>query len=90
MKSLAVIGAVVGPLLAWGALRRVPIWRAAVGTAVGGLIGAIVGLLTLSGSFFLFFTVAGTGLAAWRLQRRYAAGTPSLPESEPLPGRLEA
>jgi hypothetical protein len=36
-------GFVLGPIAAWTLMRRVPIWKAIAGTALGAVIGFIVG-----------------------------------------------
>lgn len=41
----ALAGSVAAPLLAWGVLRRVPLGRAIVVTALGTVIGSVVGEL---------------------------------------------
>ena len=48
----ALLGALVGPPVAWGLLRRVPIGRAALVTAVGALVGGVSGDLLLSALFW--------------------------------------
>jgi len=40
-----VMGAVLAPIAAWSLMRRVPIWRAITDTAIGTVIGAVVGLV---------------------------------------------
>ena len=40
-----VMGAVLAPIAAWTLMRRVPIWRAITDTAIGTVIGAVVGLV---------------------------------------------
>lgn len=39
----AVAGTIAAPLLAWGLLRRVPLGRAILATAVGTVVGAVAG-----------------------------------------------
>jgi len=41
----AVFGAIVAPVLAWSALRRVPLGRAIAGIAVGAGLGGAIGVL---------------------------------------------
>ena len=41
----ALVGGVAGPAVAWGLLRRVPLGRAALWSAVGTVAGALVGEL---------------------------------------------
>ncbi|MES2307014.1 MAG: hypothetical protein V4558_16045 [Gemmatimonadota bacterium] len=70
-RAMAVMGAVFAPLLAWSTMRRVPLWRAALETAAGGLVGAIIGMMLASGGLMLFLAGAGISLSAWRLNRAY-------------------
>jgi hypothetical protein len=70
----AVAGMIGAPALAWGVLRRVPLGRAAFVTAIGTVIGAVVGQFlnplnshasTLPGVIvgaFVGFLAAGVGL----------------------------
>ena len=71
----ALCGLVGGPLLGWGLLRRVPLGRALVWTAVGTIVGAVGGealrsVITPFGPLlpgvltgaFLGFVAAGIGL----------------------------
>lgn len=46
----ALFGAVVAPVLAWSALRRVPLGRAIAGIAVGAGLGGAIGVLVGAGS----------------------------------------
>lgn len=39
----SVLGAVLGPVLAWGLLRRAPLWRVVRDLAIGSVCGASVG-----------------------------------------------
>lgn len=40
-----VMGAVLAPIAAWTLMRQVPIWRAITDTAIGTVVGAVVGLV---------------------------------------------
>lgn len=75
------VGAVATPLLGFGLLRAVPLWRAVLEPAVGTLVGAVLGGLgtghpALGG-------LAGCAAAALRLRLAFpparARGTPSAP-----------
>ncbi|MET0398629.1 MAG: hypothetical protein ABW277_17705 [Longimicrobiaceae bacterium] len=41
----AAMGAVLGPVAAWLLMRRVPLWKAIGGTALGTLAGSLLGLV---------------------------------------------
>ena len=43
VRAGATLGAVLGPTLAWGLLRRVPLWRVVTWTAVGTVLGSLAG-----------------------------------------------
>lgn len=43
--AFALVGSVFGPLTAWSALRRAPIWRTIVEPACAGVAGTVVGIL---------------------------------------------
>jgi hypothetical protein len=73
----AFVGAVGIPLLTWLLMRRVPLWRATLEPAVGGVLGTLLALSTIP----LFHPpllvqplcmLAGIGVAALRL--RHADG----------------
>ena len=67
LRVFAAIGAVLGPVLGWGALRRVPLWRAGLEPMVAGVVGSVVGFLAAGEAGFLLGSVAGIGLATIRL-----------------------
>lgn len=71
MRAFGVMGAVFGPILAWSTLRRAPLWRAALEPAAGGVVGALLGLLTGSAALFLLFAASGVTLTGWRLNRTH-------------------
>jgi len=71
MWALGLIGAVVGPLVMWSALPRVPLWRAVVQPMVACVLGALAGAMLGSGFAFLGFAIAGVVLASWRLNYAY-------------------
>ena len=83
----AVMGSVLAPIAAWTLMRRVPIWRAIADTAVGTLIGAMVGLIFQPRHDTAWLSppllgVGGFALAAIRLRfsnraRRAQLSTPS-------------
>lgn len=61
----APIGAVAAPLISWLLMRRVPIWRAILHTAVGSMLVAVIAFpLPYS---FLWAPVTGFLVAAGRL-----------------------
>ena len=66
-----VVGAFVGPLVTWSALRRAPLWRTVTEPLVGALVGAGIGMLIGSGVLFLLLTPLGAGAAVLRLERRH-------------------
>lgn len=68
----ALFGAVLGPVLAWIALRRVPLWKAALGTGLGAIVGGVAGMLVFHSGLFLPLAALGSCLVAWRFQRKYA------------------
>jgi hypothetical protein len=47
--AFALVGAVFGPLTAWSALRRAPLWRTIVEPACAGVAGTVVGILLAPG-----------------------------------------
>lgn len=76
-SSGAVLGAVLGPAIAWGLLRRVPLGAAVSGVALGSLGGALLGLGVQAavpgfGYSWLWGALAGVSLAALRLRWRYS------------------
>lgn len=76
MRVFAVMGAIFAPILAWSSLRSVPLWRAALEPTLGGLLGALLGmvLVTITGSEALMIWLSAAGLAAgtWRVSRAHA------------------
>lgn len=74
----AAVGLVLAPVAAWTLMRRVPIWRAIVDTAVGTTIGAGLGLVLQPRTPVLALSpivlgVVGFTLAALRLRLFYRA-----------------
>ena len=69
---VAVAGAVLAPPIAWSTLRAVPLWRAALETAAGGVLGGALSMLFAPG-LFVFAIPAGIGLAAGRLSLSYSS-----------------
>lgn len=68
-----VMGGVLAPIAAWTLVRRVPIWRAITDTAVGTVIGAMLGLIfqPLHDTAWLsppLLGIGGFALAAIRLR----------------------
>ena len=71
----AVSGGIIGPMVSWLFLRRVPIGRAVVTCSSGAAIGLAIGLVALGATspiLVLISGVAGVLAAALWLQRRYA------------------
>ncbi|MDF1501827.1 hypothetical protein [Roseisolibacter sp. H3M3-2] len=85
----ALLGALVGPPVAWAFLRRVPIGAVVVGSAVGALVGGVGGDLLLAALFWggpspvryggLWCALAGVLLAAVVLRSRFQTGASSAP-----------
>jgi hypothetical protein len=42
-----IAGSILGPVGAWGFMRRVPLWKAILGSSIRTLIGGVVGTLLL-------------------------------------------
>jgi hypothetical protein len=92
--GFAFVGAVGTPVLTWLLMRRVPLWRAILEPAVGGVLGTLLALATIS----LFHPpllvqplcmLGGIGIAALRLQHadgRPHAGVPAT-ELRDVPAR---
>ncbi len=83
----ALLGALVGPPVAWTLLRRVPIGWAVLGVAAGALVGGLGGDQLLGEHFgraplpirlvWLWGALAGVVLAALVLRRIFRHGAPS-------------
>ncbi len=71
MWVLGLFGVVIGPMVMWSALPRVPLWRAVVQPMVACVLGALAGAMLGSGFAFLGFAIAGVVLASWRLNYAY-------------------
>lgn len=84
IESFAIMGAILGPALAWVALRRVPVGLAAFGTGLGAILGGTIALLISPFTMFVPFSALGAMLAAWGLQRKHRADQAhrSLPATE--------
>lgn len=63
-------GLLLGPLAAFGVLRDVPLWRAAVLTGAGALIGILAG--TALGGNFLVTSLVGFAAGAAYARLRYS------------------
>lgn len=72
----AALGALVGPAVAWGWLRRVPIGAAVGSVTLGAWAGALLGLFALPhvGYSWLWGALAGVGATAAALRRGFRAG----------------
>jgi len=90
MQAFGLMGAVFGPVLGWSALRRVPLWRAALEPAAGAVIGALIGSLIGSPVLFLLLAVVGIAGTSWRLNRAYSNSTGLPPGGLDDPARLKA
>jgi hypothetical protein len=87
----ALLGAVVGPPVAWTLLRRVPIGWAVLGVAAGALFGGLGGDVVLSALFqgapmpirfgWLWCARAGVVLAALALRWHFRPDAPSGPSA---------
>lgn len=93
MRAFAIMGALFSPVLTWSSMRRVPLWRTICEPAIGGLVGALLGILLGSVGLFLLLAAGGICLAAWRLNYSYrptpaaiqpaAEGRAALEEADP-------
>jgi MFS family permease len=72
---LAAFGAVIGPVVTWTALRRVPLWRTVVEPLLAGIAGGAIGVALGSGWLFLALVPIGVGAAATRLGYAYREKT---------------
>jgi len=83
--GFAFVGAVGTPTLTWLLMRRVPLWRAILEPAVGGMLGTVLALATIPLLHPPLVVqplcmLGGIGIAALRLQhtnRGPQAGLPS-------------
>lgn len=71
MRAFGIMGALFGPILGWSALRRVPLWRAALEPAGGAMVGATIGMFLGFGTLILLLAATGVTLTAWRLRHVY-------------------
>ncbi|MDT8369665.1 MAG: hypothetical protein RQ745_10695 [Longimicrobiales bacterium] len=69
--AFGVMGACAAPLVAWSALRRVPLWRTIAEPLAGAIAGAGIGVLLGSGTAFLTLIPIGGAAAAARLAISY-------------------
>jgi hypothetical protein len=65
--AFAMFGALIGPIVTWSALRRVPLWRTVVEPLIAGVAGAAIGVAVGSPALFLALIPVGIGAAAARL-----------------------
>jgi hypothetical protein len=69
-----ICGLLVGPLVAFGFLRRVPLGRLFLETALGATLGGLLGLaLNMAFPALLWVAVGGFGVAVAHLAWRYRA-----------------
>jgi hypothetical protein len=64
-------GAVIGPIVTWSALRRVPLWRTLLEPIVAGVGGAAIGVALGSPVLFLALVPIAIGAAVARLGFAY-------------------
>ena len=69
-----IAGAVLGPTIAWSALRHVPLWRLVLEPAIGTVAGSVIAwtILMVRGygrPYYLLLPVVGMFVAALRLRR---------------------
>lgn len=85
--GFAIVGAVGTPALTWLLMRRVPLWRAILEPAVGGVLGTLLALSTIP----LFHPpllvqplcmLGGIGIAAFRLRHANGGHHAELPGAE--------
>ena len=77
MCWFAVFGAVIGPVVTWTALQRVPLWRTVLEPLLAGIAGAAIGVALGSTGLFLTLIPIGVGAAATRLGFAYREKKPS-------------
>ena len=77
--GFAIVGAIGTPALTWLLMRRVPLWRAIIEPAFGGMLGTLLGLSTMALGRHPTLMVmqplcvlAGIAAAALRLRRATA------------------
>ena len=90
IEVFAIMGALFGPFLAWSALRRVPLWRAALEPGAGAVVGALLGMMTGSSELFVLFAAGGVTLTAWRLNHQYRDRTLLKSGADDTPNRLRS
>ena len=67
MVAFGLFGAIIGPIVTWSALRRVPLWRAMLEPVVAGVAGAAIGVAIGSEALFLALVPVGIIAAVTRL-----------------------
>ena len=65
--AFGLFGAVIGPIVTWSALRRVPLWRTMIEPVVAGVAGAAIGVAIGSPALFLALVPVGIIAAVTRL-----------------------
>jgi hypothetical protein len=91
MRVLGVMGAVIGPIVMWSALPRVPLWRAVVEPMSACVLAALAGAILGSGFLFLGLPILAIALASWRLNHEFRE-PPSLlspPDVEARPSLVD-
>jgi hypothetical protein len=78
-----IFGAIIGPIVTWSALRRVPLWRTVLEPLVAGICGAAIGVAVGSPVLFLALVPIAIGAAAARLGFVYREKHPACRISDP-------
>jgi hypothetical protein len=77
MAAFGLMGAVIGPVVTWSALRNVPLWRTVLEPLVAGVAAAALGVAVGSGTLFLVLIPIGIGASILRLNYSYRDRQPS-------------
>ena len=85
--GFAFVGAIGTPALSWLLMRRVPIWRATIEPAVGGVLGTLLALSTIPVLHPPLLVqplcmLGGIGIAALRLRHSNGGHHAALPGAE--------
>jgi hypothetical protein len=78
-----VLGAVVLPVIAWAALRRVPLWQLLVGPSTGAVLGTALEWVALDQGTFGGAAVGVATAVVW-LARSYHAESPARQRHSPV------
>lgn len=77
MLWFGLFGAIIGPIVTWSALRRVPLWRTVLEPLVAGVAGAAIGVAAGSGVLFLALVPVGIAASVLRLGLVYRQKRPA-------------